>query len=100
MRIRLTWSLPPHSSSGGLAHKQLLTTDTHLALKAWPDLHLGRTVITGILLAYVDRFACGWHRLSTISFAQYILGKLYLLGKDIPKNKELAIKWLTLSAEW
>ncbi|MHB8064638.1 MAG: hypothetical protein ACYDG2_18730 [Ruminiclostridium sp.] len=28
-----------------------------------------------------------------------MLGKLYLLGKDLPKDKELAIKWLTRSAE-
>ena len=29
---------------------------------------------------------------------QYILGKLYLLGKDIEQDKEAAAQWLTLAA--
>ncbi|MPN31032.1 hypothetical protein SDC9_178503 [bioreactor metagenome] len=33
------------------------------------------------------------------SFAQYRLGKLYLLGEDVPKDVETAIKWLTASGE-
>jgi hypothetical protein len=33
------------------------------------------------------------------SFAQYRLGKLYLLGEEVPKDVEAAVKWLTASAE-
>lgn len=33
------------------------------------------------------------------SFAQYRLGKLYLLGEDVPKDVDAAICWLTASAE-
>ena len=33
------------------------------------------------------------------SFAQYRLGRLYLLDEDIPKNVDVAIRWLTASAE-
>jgi len=29
------------------------------------DLRLSRTMIAGISPAYVDRFACDWHRFST-----------------------------------
>ena len=32
-------------------------------------------------------------------FAQYMLGKLYLIGKEVPVDKEQAIYWLTLSAD-
>ena len=32
-------------------------------------------------------------------FAQYVLGKLFLIGKDVPKDKETAVKFFTLSAE-
>jgi len=32
-------------------------------------------------------------------FAQYMLGKLYLLGKYVSEDKEMAIKYFTLSAE-
>lgn len=32
-------------------------------------------------------------------YAQYYLGKMYLLGKDVEKDKEKAIKLLTLAAE-
>ena len=32
-------------------------------------------------------------------FAEYVLGKLYLMGKEVPKDKETAIKWFTLSAK-
>ena len=32
-------------------------------------------------------------------FAQYALGKLYLLGRDVSKDKDAAVHWLTLSAE-
>ena len=31
-------------------------------------------------------------------YAQYTLGKLYLLGRDVPKDMELAVKYLTQSA--
>jgi hypothetical protein len=31
-------------------------------------------------------------------YAQYALGKLYLLGKDVPQDKETALCWLELSA--
>ena len=31
-------------------------------------------------------------------FAQYALGKLYLLGKDVPQDHEAAVYWLTLAA--
>jgi hypothetical protein len=33
------------------------------------------------------------------SFAQYRLGKLYLLGEDVPTDVGAAIRWLTASAE-
>ena len=33
------------------------------------------------------------------SFAQYRLGKLDLLGEDVPKDVDAAIRWLTASAE-
>jgi hypothetical protein len=33
------------------------------------------------------------------SFAQYRLGKCYLLGKGLPKDVETAVEWLTASAE-
>ncbi|MGX8710373.1 MAG: MobP3 family relaxase [bacterium] len=32
-------------------------------------------------------------------FAQYRLGKLYLLGEDVPKDVDAALRWLTASAE-
>lgn len=32
-------------------------------------------------------------------YAQYALGKLYLLGQDVARDRDLARKWLTLSAE-
>jgi hypothetical protein len=32
---------------------------------SWSVLHLGRTMLTGNLPAYVDRFACDWLRFST-----------------------------------
>ena len=32
-------------------------------------------------------------------YAQYILGKLYLTGKEIPYDEERAVHWLTRSAE-
>lgn len=32
-------------------------------------------------------------------YAQYALGKLYLMGRDIPRDEEAARKWLTASAE-
>lgn len=31
-------------------------------------------------------------------YAQYALGKLYLLGKEVPVDKEAAARWFTLSA--
>jgi len=36
---------------------------------------------------------------SNNSFAQYRLGKCYLLGKGLPKDVETAVEWLTASAE-
>lgn len=32
-------------------------------------------------------------------YAQYVLGKLYLMGQDIPQDREQALYWLTQSAE-
>ena len=32
-------------------------------------------------------------------YAQYALGKLYLLGKDVPQDRESAVRWFTLAAE-
>ncbi|MCI8870977.1 MAG: sel1 repeat family protein [Lawsonibacter sp.] len=32
-------------------------------------------------------------------YAQYTLGKAYLLGQDIPQDREQAVRWLKLSAE-
>ena len=32
-------------------------------------------------------------------YAQYTLGKAYLLGQDIPQDQEQAVRWLKLSAE-
>ena len=32
-------------------------------------------------------------------YAQYLLGKLYLMGKEVPQDEEQAILWLTRSAE-
>ena len=32
-------------------------------------------------------------------FAQYTLGKLFLLGGEVERNREAAVYWLTLSAE-
>ena len=32
-------------------------------------------------------------------YAQYLLGKLYLLGKDIPQDREAAVRWFTLAAK-
>ena len=34
-----------------------------------------------------------------LSIASYALGKLYLFGREIPQNKELALYWLTRSAD-
>ncbi len=34
-----------------------------------------------------------------LSTAAYALGKLYLFGKEVPQNKELAVYWLTRSAD-
>ena len=63
-RIRLTWSLPPHSPAGGFAHKS--ETPHYYPSRFYrQDLHLSRTMLTTPWVAYVDRFACDWHRLST-----------------------------------
>ena len=35
----------------------------------------------------------------TNSCASYLLGKLFLFGQDVPKDKEQAVQWLSLSAE-
>ena len=32
-------------------------------------------------------------------YAQYALGKLYLLGRDIPQDREASVRWFTLAAE-
>ena len=32
------------------------------------------------------------------SYAQYVLGKLYLSGREIPQDRETAVYWLTQSA--
>lgn len=32
-------------------------------------------------------------------YAQYALGKLYLLGKEVPKDRSSAIKWFQLAAD-
>lgn len=32
-------------------------------------------------------------------YAQYALGKLYLMGRDVPRDREAAMRWFTLSAE-
>ena len=62
--IRLTWSLPPHSPAGGFAHKS--ETPHYYPSRFYrQDLHLSRTMLTTSWVAYVDRFACDWHRLST-----------------------------------
>lgn len=42
----------------------LLPTTSPLSI-GWPDLLLDRTMITGLCPAYVGRFACDWHRLTT-----------------------------------
>lgn len=34
-----------------------------------------------------------------LSIASYALGKLYLFGREIPQNRELAVYWLTRSAD-
>ena len=34
-----------------------------------------------------------------LDYAQYALGKLYLLGKDVPQDRDTAVHWLTLAAE-
>ena len=64
---RLTWSLTPHSPAGAFAHKDsaspLLTLSEEIFGRQ--DLHLRRAMLTGLLPAYVDRFARAWHRLST-----------------------------------
>ena len=63
-RIRLTWSLPPHSPAGRFAHKS--ETPHYYSSRFYrQDLHLSRTMLTTPWVAYVDRFACDWHRLST-----------------------------------
>ena len=31
-------------------------------------------------------------------FAQYALGKLYLLGKEVPQDRDAAGRWLSLAA--
>ena len=31
-------------------------------------------------------------------YAQYALGKLYLMGKEVPRDPEAAVRWFTLSA--
>ena len=64
---RLTWSLTPHSPAGAFAHKDsaspLLTLSEEIFGRQ--DLPLRRAMLTGLLPAYVDRFARAWHRLST-----------------------------------
>ena len=58
----------------------------------------------GKLLEQQERFteAAGWYRKTAEQnnqFAQYTLGKLYLLGKEMPKDRKAAVYWLTRSAE-
>lgn len=57
--------MPPHPPTGRFAPK--LSGSPLLLLSAIRrlDLPLSRTMLTGILPAYVDRFACDWPRLST-----------------------------------
>ena len=62
---RLTWFFPPHSPTGNLAHKPYGSPLLFLSGEPRLDLHLDRTMLTELLSAYVDRFACDWHRLST-----------------------------------
>ena len=63
-RIRLTWSLPPHSPAGRFAHKS--ETPHYYSSRFYrQDLHLSRTMLTTPWVAYVDRFACDWLRLAT-----------------------------------
>lgn len=61
--IRLTWSLPPHSPAGRFAHKPcsplLLLSTLSAGLTSKP--HHAHN----FFIAYVDRFACDWPRLST-----------------------------------
>ena len=79
-RIRLTWSLPPHSPAGGFAHKS--ETPHYYPSRFYrQDLHLSRTMLTTPWVAYVDRFACDWHRLSTtdLSCPIYYNGKKFFL---------------------
>ena len=64
---RPTWSLTPHSPAGGFAPKDSASPLLPLSARkaGGQDLLLSRTMLTGIFPAYVDRFACDWHRLST-----------------------------------
>ena len=63
---RPTWSLTPHPPAGPFAHKDMASPLLRLSgTLARQDLPLSRTMLTGIFPAYVDRFACDWHRLST-----------------------------------
>ena len=66
---RPTWSLTPHSPAGAFAPKALTPPHYWRSRRRQKprrqDLPLSRTMLTGIFPAYVDRFACDWHRLST-----------------------------------
>ena len=64
---RPTWSLTPHSPAGGFAPKDSASPLLPLSARkaSGQDLLLSRTMLTGVFPAYVDRFACDWHRLST-----------------------------------
>lgn len=77
--IRLTWFLTPHSPAGRFAHKSIAPHYCSSRLFR-QDLHLRRTMLTSHSLAYVDRFACVWHRLSTTdSYAHIICNKKFFV---------------------
>ena len=82
-RIRLTWSLPPHSPAGRFAHESQ-TPHYYFSRFFRQDLHLSRTMLTVPWTAYVDRFACDWLRLATTD--PYIKNYIRIIQKLSTQN--------------
>ena len=77
---QLTWSSPPHPPAGSFAPKLYRSPLLPLSLFAaglTSKLHRAHNT----LIAYVDRFACNWHRLATtdLSCPIYYNGKKFFL---------------------
>ena len=82
---QLTWFSPPHSPAGSFAHKRSRSPLLPLSLFAaglTSKLHRAHNT----LIAYVDRFACNWHRLATTDLSCISWPIIILSCRNSKKN--------------